>query len=380
MGRVDLDGVRQAITADEKRHILIRAGKPDWKNPQGSFTTDEMLALERQNLALVKAGISQAQPISDAPTVQQWATSKRLSPDQANAAELSLTSTSWATAIEGLAGTAKTRTVGAIQEFAEGQGYSVAGFGMTSGSVKALKETGIEARTVASLMANPLPTKRGPEMWIVDESSLLATRPVNHLLKAAQQHGVERILFVGDQRQHHAIEAGAPIRQFLASNMAVAELNVIRRQRDPALKQAVELAAKGKPAEALEKLQEQNRVHEISDVNDRYQKIAANFLLGHQAGQTTLVVSPGNDERRALNQTIRATLVAHGHVERQGQEHTILVARDPANDITRTMHEVRSTPGGLYRLGNGYLSCPESVPMTAGQPNLRSCTYIKEVR
>ena len=47
MGRADLDGVRQAIAADEQRHTLIRAGKPDWQQPQGAFTTDEMLALER---------------------------------------------------------------------------------------------------------------------------------------------------------------------------------------------------------------------------------------------------------------------------------------------------------------------------------------------
>jgi conjugative relaxase-like TrwC/TraI family protein len=328
MGRVDLDGVRQAVTEDEKRHTLIRAGEPDWQQPQGSFTTDEMLALERQNLVLVKGGVDQVQPIAESQAIQQWAVSKGLSPDQINAAELSLTSTSWATAIEGLAGTAKTTTVGAIREFAEAQGYSVSGFGMTSGSVKALKEAGLQASTVASLIVNPRPAKTGPELWIVDESSLLATRPVNHILKAAQQHGVERLVFVGDQRQHHAIEAGAPIRQFLASNMAVAELNVIRRQRDPELKQAVELAARGKPAEALELLQGQQRVHEIADANERYQKIAANFLLGHQAGQTTLVVSPGNDERRTLNQTIRETLVAHGHVAAQGQGHSVLVAKD----------------------------------------------------
>ena len=30
--------------------------------------------------------------------------------------------------------------------------------------------------------------------------------------------------------------------------------------------------------------------------------------------------------------------------------------------------------GGLYRLGNGYLSCPEVIPMTNGQPNLSGCT------
>ena len=65
--------------------------------------------------------------------------------DQIQAAELSLTSSNWATAIEGLAGTAKTTTVGAIREFAEAQGYSVRRFGMTSGSVKALKEAGLQA-------------------------------------------------------------------------------------------------------------------------------------------------------------------------------------------------------------------------------------------
>jgi conjugative relaxase-like TrwC/TraI family protein len=328
MGRVDLDGLRQAIKQGEQERTLIRAGKPDWRQPQGAFTTDETLALERQNVAIIKTGIYQAQPIADSAIVKQWAVGKGLSPDQIRAAELSLTSKSWATAIEGLAGTAKTTTVGAIREFAEARGYSVQGFGMTSGSVKALKAAGLEASTVASLVANRMPSKTTPELWIVDESSLLATKPINALLKVAQQAGVERIVFVGDQRQHHAIEAGAPIRQFLAENMAVAELNTIRRQKDPELKAVVELAAQGRPAEALAKLQEQLRVHEIADVDQRYRRIAANFLMGYHAGQTTLVVSPGNDERKQLNQTIREVLVANGVVAAQGQDHSILVAKD----------------------------------------------------
>ena len=36
-------------------------------------------------------------------------------------------------------------------------------------------------------------------------------------------------------------------------------------------------------------------------------------------------------------------------------------------------------PGGLYRLGNGYLSCPERVPMINGQPNLSACNFVKEM-
>ena len=328
MGHADLDGIRREIAADERRHILIRAGKPDWQQPQGAFTTAEMLALERQNLSMLQAGIDQAQPLAEAQTIRQWASAKGLFPDQIQAAELTLTSSSWASAIEGLAGTAKTTTVGAIREFAQAHGYTVHGFGMTSGSVKALQEAGIEARTVASLTASPLPARSRPELWIVDESSLLATRTANQILKVAQEQGIERLVFVGDQRQHYAIEAGAPIRQFLAANMAVAELQVIRRQRDPELKRAVELAAQGKPRDALELLCQQGRVSEIADAAVRYQQIAANFLRGHEAGQNTLVVSPGNDERRALNQTIRELLVAHGHVATNGRQHEILVAKD----------------------------------------------------
>jgi hypothetical protein len=36
-------------------------------------------------------------------------------------------------------------------------------------------------------------------------------------------------------------------------------------------------------------------------------------------------------------------------------------------------------PGGLYRLANGYLSCPDTLYLMSGQPNLRNCTYVKDV-
>jgi hypothetical protein len=45
------------------------------------------------------------------------------------------------------------------------------------------------------------------------------------------------------------------------------------------------------------------------------------------------VVSPGNDERKALNQAICSTLIAHQYVASIGQEHRILIPLDmtPAN-------------------------------------------------
>jgi conjugative relaxase-like TrwC/TraI family protein len=328
MGRLDLTTVRNQITTDEQGRGLIRAGQTDPHHPQGAFTTDEMLALERENLALVQAGKGLASPIAEPDDIHEWGEGRGMLPDQIQAAELTLTATDWVTAIEGLAGATKTTTVVAIRELAEAQGVTVRGFGPTSGSVKALHEAGIEARTIASLLANPLPVPKQKELWIVDESSLLATRAANQMLKAARDQGVARVVFVGDQRQHHAIEAGAPVRQLLRTEVGVAELTNIRRQRDPELKRAVELAAHGQIRAALDRLEQQGRITTIPESARRYAAIATDYLRGHQAGQRTLVVSPGNDERHALNEQVRGLLVAHGQVAAQGREHGILVRRD----------------------------------------------------
>jgi ATP-dependent exoDNAse (exonuclease V) alpha subunit len=261
--------------------------------------------------------------------VREWAISRGLLPDQIDAAVLTLTTPYWASAIEGLAGTAKTSLVGAVKEYIEEDGWTVRGLGAKTGSVKALQNAGIEAQTIAKLLAaKTAPPKRGPEAWIIDESSLLATVATNRLLKLAQQLGIDRIVFVGDQRQHLAIEAGSPVRQFLADNLAVAELNTIRRQEDPELRRAVELAANGRTGEAVDLLVEQNRVIEIADASERYARIAADYLDAYEARQSCAISSLANDERRVINQVVRNTLIEHGYVSKRGREHEILISRD----------------------------------------------------
>jgi ATP-dependent exoDNAse (exonuclease V) alpha subunit len=208
-------------------------------------------------------------------------------------------------------------------------GWTVRGLGATTGSVKALREAGIDAQTIAKLLAaKTAPPKQGPEVWIIDESSLLATVPTNRLLKLAQQLGIDRIVFVGDQRQHLAIEAGSPVRQFLADNLAVAELTTIWRQEAPELRRAVELAANGRTGEAVDLLVEQNRVVAITDPSERYARIAADYLDAHEAHQSCAISSPANDERRVINQAVRNTLIEHGYVSKSGREHEILINRD----------------------------------------------------
>ena len=268
---------------------------------------------------MVQAGIDQAQPVAEAEDIHAWATAKGLSADQIDAAELTLTSASWATAIEGLAGTAKTTTVGAIREFARGTGLHRARLRHDLGQRQSPAGSGTSRRAPSpASWLTPCPPLPVPSFG--SSTNRACWRP-GRSIKFLTRHGNR----ASNGWSSSATSASTtrsrparPLRQFLAANMAVAELSVIRRQRDPELKRAVELAARGKPDDALELLQQQQRVSEIPDATARYQKIAAAYLQAHEAGQTTLVVSPGNDERRALNQAIRDLLVSHGHVASSG--------------------------------------------------------------
>ena len=327
MGSADLDQIRRQSRVIEQRGQLIAVGDAV-SSPQGAYTTPEMIALERDNLELMHAGKGKAATIGRAQEVRQWASGRRLLPDQATVAEVTLASSDWLTAIEGRAGAAKTTTVAAIREFGEGQGYAVRGFAPTTRAVKALSEAGIPATTVASLVESRSTPANEREIWIVDESSLLPTRQVNRLLHKASNEGVLRVIFVGDQRQHHAIESGRPVHQMLQAGMPVARLDTIRRQRDPQLREAVSHAARGEIAESLAILERRGDIREIADVVQRRKAIAQEYVAAYEAGHRVLVVSPANEERRELNKAIRATLIAQGHVDAHGSEQTILVNRN----------------------------------------------------
>ena len=73
----------------------------------------------------------------------------------------------------------------------------------------------------------------------------------------------DRVLLIGDIRQHQGVEAGRPFEQLQEAGMRTAKLDEIVRQKDPALKSAVEMLATGQVSAALDALQQQGRVKEI---------------------------------------------------------------------------------------------------------------------
>jgi conjugative relaxase-like TrwC/TraI family protein len=346
MGVIDLEQVRTEIRRQATQRRLVPVTNA--RSPVDSYTTPEMLRLEEANIDLMWAGQGQAEPLAESREVFAWALQRGLSVDQLRVAVQTLTAKDWLTAIEGKAGATKTTTIGALREVIEQQGMTVQGFGPTTGSVRALEEAGVTARTVASLLASHVqreqsaPTQR--TVWIVDESSLLSTRQVHGLVQRAREEGIGRVIFVGDQRQHGAVEAGKPVAQMQQAGMRTARLDVIRRQKDPALRAAVSLAAQGKTAQAAQQLIRQGRVTAIPDRDARFALIAREYARSVEQNVNVLVVAPANDERVALNAAIRAELQQREHLPREGSMQTVLIRRD--------LTTAEKTWSGSYTIGD----------------------------
>jgi hypothetical protein len=194
--------------------------------------------------------------------------------------------------------------------------------------VQVLGDTGIEARTVASLLNEERPTVAvagapARELWIVDEAGLLSSKQANGLLERANEAGA-KVVLVGDAKQHHAVEAGAPFAYLQRAGMETETLDKIRRQQDPELRAAVEKISEGRVKEGVRMLDEQKRVVEIADAKERHRAIAQEAV---KAPDKTLVVAPSNAERHELNRMIREELIAKGQVERESVKAEIATSK-----------------------------------------------------
>jgi hypothetical protein len=109
-------------------------------------------------------------------------------------------------------------------------------------------------------------------------------------------------------------------------------LDEIVRQKDPALKSAVELLAKGQTTAALEMLQQQDRVREIPNPQERIQTIAKTYA---ESPSNTLIVSPDNASRRELNAAVRQELRAIGKLAPEDHSMRVLVQRQEMTGAER---------------------------------------------
>ncbi len=229
--------------------------------------------------------------------------------------------------LDGVAGAGKTTALAVIREGAEAQGYKVEGFAPTSRAAQKLADAGMETSTLQRHLARGEKPDTGERrLYVLDESSLASTKQMHKFVN--RLHPNDRVLLVGDRRQHEAIEAGRPFAQLQDAGMKTVKLDEIVRQKNPELKQVVEQLARGEVREAVQGLERQGRVHEIAGRDDRITAIAKEYA---KSPEGTLVVSPDNRSRVEINLAIRAEMQERGVVSKQ--EHPI-AALVPRQDLT----------------------------------------------
>jgi conjugative relaxase-like TrwC/TraI family protein len=320
-------------------------------SPARQFTTARTIREEQEIISRMRAGKEELAPVlSQQQAVTFAAQHSHLNQAQRRVIEDVLNSPDRVQGIQGVAGAGKTTTLSVIRQAMEGQGYSVEGFAPTSRAAKQLRESGVEANTLQSFLARSIQTSEAAaqkHFYFVDESSLASTRQMRDFL--ARLGPQDRVLLIGDTRQHQGVEAGRPFEQLQQAGMRTAKLDQIVRQKDPALKSAVELLARGRSAAALIELRQQGRVQEIPDRQERIRTIARMYAV---APENTLIVSPDNASRRELNLAVRQELRTIGKLDLDDHSFRVLVQRQDMTGADRAWANHYEN-GDLVRYAHG---------------------------
>jgi conjugative relaxase-like TrwC/TraI family protein len=339
MGQASASQVRQEFQRRSQGKEEFRIAEHAPKSAGRQYTTAAMVRMEREIVSRMQNGnfaLENRPELSEARSrAELFSRHSQLNGAQQKAAKQILASQEKIVGLDGVAGAGKTTTLAVIREGAEANGYRVEGFAPTSRAAQKLGEAGIETSTLQLHLAKGQQADTGEKrLYILDESSLASTKQMHDFL--TRLHPNDRVLLVGDTRQHEAVEAGRPFAQLQDAGMRTAKLDEIVRQRDAALKQVVEQLAQGHVGEAVQGLERHGRVHEVKDQAERIAAIAKEYA---RQPENTLVVSPDNRSRAAINQAIRTELQKADLVGREEHRTDVLVPRQDLTGADRTWAE-----------------------------------------
>ena len=238
-----------------------------------------------------------------------------------------------------------------------------------------LRDAGVNATTLQSFLvrSNQGPAASDPanrHLYLLDESSLASTQQMKSFLDKIQPQ--DRVLVIGDTRQHQGVEAGKPFQQMQDAGMRTAQLDRIMRQKDPELLKAVQHLANNEVAAGIKLLADQKRVTEIPNAQERIAAIAKDYAA---KPENTIIVSPDNRSRQQINQAVRVELQALGALSSENRKFETLTHRSDMTGADRTW-AVRYQPGNIvqYTTGSKELGIERGSSATVLSTNARENT------
>jgi conjugative relaxase-like TrwC/TraI family protein len=352
-------GMGEASYRDIRAEFDSRRAAGEFRTVQGmkydsarSFTTPETIAAERVNIRYVLEGRNAVEPMMTAERARDQANTRSfLNDSQRRVIEEVLNSSDRIHGLQGLAGSGKTTTLQTIREGAEASGYIVEGFAPTSKAAGQLREAGIDATTLQSFLArgqnHPSADSANRHLYMLDESSLASTKQMRSFLSKLNPE--DRVLVIGDTRQHQGVDAGRPFQQMQEAGMQTSQLDRIMRQKDPELLKVVQHLANNDTVKGIAMLAEQGRITEIPDGRDRIAAIARDYAA---QPANTIIVSPDNRSRQQINEAVRVELRRNGTLAEDGQVFRTLSHRSDMTGADRKW-AARYSDGDVLQYTNG---------------------------
>ena len=222
----------------------------------------------------------------------------------------------------GVAGAGKTST---LQEFCKGlRSGGVTEIRLvapTNSATDVLKQEGFEqSQTVAGFLLSKQKPPAGVYV-IIDESGLNSLREGVEILKLARKNNY-RVLFVGDARQHTAVESGDFFRLLEDySQIQKFSLTDIHRQQNAEYRRGIFECAMGQHEQAFERFDKQHFIHEGKQ---KYlEEAAGKYMEYMEQGRylnRAILVAPTHEECDKLTASVRAKLKETEVIRGAGRE------------------------------------------------------------
>ena len=341
-GKVTVGEAEGAVAEREAAGSLHAAQMPGM---DGLLTTDRAVADEKETIALMEAGQDRTRAPMRARVVDKALRNGPLTDGQKAAVKLILGDRDRVIGVQGYAGSGKTTMLNRARALLEKRGYEVRGLAPSASAARTLEgEASIRSETLqrflarhAGVAAGRMTAKGEKDMrasfaktvLVVDEGSLASTVQARDLLRIADRLRIPRVVLVGDEKQLDAVEAGKPFAQLQAAGMKTALMDQIMRQRDPALKEAVEASLAGDVARAFEKLGDS--VAEVNPDNLAGAAAARWLALPAEERERTGLMAPSHALREGINGIIRERLSRDGTVHGAAMQAERLVSRGFTN-------------------------------------------------
>ena len=210
----------------------------------------------------------------------------------------------------GVAGAGKTST---LQEFCKGLRSGgiteIRLVAPTNSATDVLKQEGFEqSQTVAGFLLSKQKPPAGAYV-IIDESGLNSLREGVEILKLARKNNY-RVLFVGDARQHSAVESGDFFRLLEDySQIQKFSLTDIHRQQNAEYRRGIFECAMGQHEQAFERFDKQHFIHEgkqkyLAEAAVKYMEYTEQGRYQDRA----ILVAPTHEECDKLTASVRGKL------------------------------------------------------------------------